>query len=212
MLFALILGFSTLPEDWQRRRREGLFTDFYFILFAVMMSSTSLLAFWELCLYLCACVCVYVYIVSWLCLRTVCVRTDVYTYLMWDEDSYCSDWGILLPSIEPQETELIEIFIGRPDTNVQIRCSCIIKQTLRNSKIQLGQSENRTKSLTQCIHFRNVTVRKILFTKWNKCKAIYLNEALSVFRSVPILITGVNLTQVCLQSLTLCQALMSKIK
>ncbi len=148
----LILGFSTLPEDWWRRRQKGLFADF-FILFAVMMSSPSLLAFWELrfvslcvCVYmhLCMCVgvclCVSVYIISWLRLCTVCVRTDVcvYMYFMWDEDSYCSDWGILLPSIEPQETELIEIFIGRPDTNVQIRCSCIIKQTLRNSKIQLG--------------------------------------------------------------------------
>lgn len=112
--------------------------------------------------------CVYMH----LCMRvgvfvSVCVRTHVCVcvFFMWDEDSYCSDRGILLPSIEPQETELIEIFIVRPDTNVQISCSCIIKQTLRNKKIELGWSENHKKPLTKCIHFQNVTVRNTLFTK-----------------------------------------------
>lgn len=71
----------------------------------------------------------------------LCTDVCVWMYLMRDKDSYCSDWGILLPSIEPQEMELTEIFVKHPHTNVPICCLCIIKETLGNTKIELQWSE-----------------------------------------------------------------------
>lgn len=35
------------------------------------------------------------------------VCKDMHRFFMWNEDSYCSDWGILLPSIEPQRRSLL---------------------------------------------------------------------------------------------------------
>lgn len=135
-----------------RCRQKGSFTHFfYFICCNDVISISSGILFSSVCICVCVCVCLYasVHVCGSLfvftctsCLScalcTVCVRmcVSVYMYFLWDDYSYCRDWEILLPSIEPQETELIEIFIGCSDTNVQIRCSCIIKQTLRNSKIQ----------------------------------------------------------------------------
>lgn len=99
------------------------------------------------------------------CLCLPVTHAGVCMYLVReDEDSYRSDGGILLPSIEPQETELIEIFAGRPDTNVQISRSCIIERALRNKKIDFGWPENHWKSRTKCVHSSDVTVRKTLFT------------------------------------------------
>lgn len=62
------------------------------------------------------------------CVR-LCTPTCLCMRLMCDEVSH-GDWGILLPSIEPRETELNEIFYEGPDTTIQIRCSWNIKQTL----------------------------------------------------------------------------------
>lgn len=110
----LILGFSTLPEDWQRHGQKGLFTDiFYFICHndVISISSGILRAPF---VFVCMCGSVFVFMCTprldcvWLCMPAC-----VYMYLMWDEVSY-GDWGILLPSIEPQETELIEIFLSVP--------------------------------------------------------------------------------------------------
>lgn len=157
----LFPGFSTSPEDWHTCRHKELFTD-CFILFAVMMSFLRA-PLMIVCFYAFVRACGSVHV----CVRRACVRTRVcvYMHFMQDEDSYRSDRGILLPSIEPQETELIEIFIVCPDTNVQISCSCIIKQTLRNKKIEFGWSENHREPLTQCIYFQDVTVRNTLFTE-----------------------------------------------
>lgn len=129
----MFLGFPTTLGDWLKRRWKWCFTYLLCVLLWCFVCVLILYVF----VHVCGSV-----DVSRVYSGHLCTDVCVWMYLMQDKDSYCSDWGILLPSIEPQEMELTEIFVRHPHTNMLICCSCIIKETLGNTKIQWSEYHN----------------------------------------------------------------------
>lgn len=120
------------------------------ISFAVMMS------FW---------VCLYTRVGVCLCLRSVCAHRCLHMHVFYVGWRFIPLWLRDITAIYWATRDWAHWDFHRASRrNVQISCSCIIKQTLRSKKIELGWSENHRTSLTQCIHFQNITVRDTLFT------------------------------------------------